>query len=147
MVFDYQISYAVADSLSSRYHANASGALLVLLDVTPSQEMVDEGLAREVVNKIQKLRKKVCVCVCACVRARVHVCVCACVCVCLALHWLFSQTLSNSITHTPSYTPSYTYILHIQTHTHTHRLVYSQGIRWRYSTRSRKWAEKRAEFR
>ena len=43
-------------------------------------------------------------------------CVCACVRVCLALHWLFSQTLSNSITHTPSYT----YILHIQTHTHTH---------------------------
>jgi len=31
----------------------------VLVDVTPSQEMVDEGVAREVVNKIQKLRKKV----------------------------------------------------------------------------------------
>ena len=29
------------------------------MDVTPSQEMVDEGIAREVVNKIQKLRKKV----------------------------------------------------------------------------------------
>ena len=29
------------------------------MDVTPSQEMVDEGVAREVVNKIQKLRKKV----------------------------------------------------------------------------------------
>ena len=31
----------------------------MLVDVTPSQEMVDEGVAREVVNKIQKLRKKV----------------------------------------------------------------------------------------
>ena len=31
----------------------------MLVDVTPSQEMVDEGIAREVVNKIQKLRKKV----------------------------------------------------------------------------------------
>ena len=30
-----------------------------MMDVTPSQEMVDEGIAREVVNKIQKLRKKV----------------------------------------------------------------------------------------
>lgn len=32
---------------------------MVLLDVTPSQDMVDEGVAREVINKIQKLRKKV----------------------------------------------------------------------------------------
>ncbi|CAI8001069.1 Isoleucine--tRNA ligase, cytoplasmic, partial [Geodia barretti] len=53
-----EISYAVAESLSSRYHAHASGTLLVLLDATPSQEMVDEGVAREVINKIQKLRKK-----------------------------------------------------------------------------------------
>ena len=57
--FQSQISYAVAESLSSRYHAHASGTLLVLLDATPSQEMVDEGVAREVINKIQKLRKKV----------------------------------------------------------------------------------------
>ena len=55
----WQITYAVADSLSSRYHAHANGALLVLVDVTPSQEMLDEGVAREVINKIQKLRKKV----------------------------------------------------------------------------------------
>ena len=33
--------------------------VLVLLDVTPDQSMLDEGVAREVVNKIQKLRKKV----------------------------------------------------------------------------------------
>jgi isoleucyl-tRNA synthetase len=55
---DIKISYAVAESLSSRYHAHANGTLLVLLDVTPSQEMVEEGVAREVINKIQKLRKK-----------------------------------------------------------------------------------------
>jgi hypothetical protein len=54
-----QISYTVDPALSSRYHAHADGDLLVLLDVTPSQEMVDEGIAREVINKIQKLRKKV----------------------------------------------------------------------------------------
>ena len=29
------------------------------MDVTPSQEMVAEGIAREVMNKIQRLRKKV----------------------------------------------------------------------------------------
>ena len=33
--------------------------ILVLLDVTPDQSMLDEGLAREVVNRIQRLRKKV----------------------------------------------------------------------------------------
>merc|ERR1712107_541473 len=31
--------------------------ILVLLDTTPDQEMLDEGVAREVVNSIQKLRK------------------------------------------------------------------------------------------
>ena len=33
--------------------------ILVLLDVNPEESMLDEGLAREVVNRIQKLRKKV----------------------------------------------------------------------------------------
>ena len=33
--------------------------ILILLDVTPDQSMLDEGLAREVINRIQKLRKKV----------------------------------------------------------------------------------------
>ena len=58
-LFSPQISYTVDPALSSQYHAHADGSLLVLLDVTPSQEMVDEGIAREVINKIQKLRKKV----------------------------------------------------------------------------------------
>lgn len=47
------------DAALSRYHAHASGGFLVLLDITPSQDMIDEGIAREVINKIQKLRKKV----------------------------------------------------------------------------------------
>ncbi len=47
------------DSLSSRYHAEGDKDFLVLLDVTPSQDMLDEGVAREIINKIQKLRKKV----------------------------------------------------------------------------------------
>lgn len=33
--------------------------VLVLLDVSPDQSMVDEGVAREVINRVQKLRKKV----------------------------------------------------------------------------------------
>ena len=33
--------------------------VLILLDITPDQAMLNEGIAREVVNRIQKLRKKV----------------------------------------------------------------------------------------
>ena len=35
--------------------------ILVLLDMTESQSMLNEGIAREVINRIQRLRKKVCV--------------------------------------------------------------------------------------
>lgn len=33
--------------------------VLILVDVTPDQSLLSEGVAREVVNRIQKLRKKV----------------------------------------------------------------------------------------
>lgn len=33
--------------------------VVTLLDTTPDQSMVDEGIAREIINRIQKLRKKV----------------------------------------------------------------------------------------
>lgn len=31
---------------------------MVLLNVTPDQSMMDEGTAREIINRVQKLRKK-----------------------------------------------------------------------------------------
>jgi len=40
------------------YEAHSNGDILVLLDVTPDQSMVDEGLAREVINRVQRLRKE-----------------------------------------------------------------------------------------
>uniref|UniRef100_UPI00398E942B isoleucine--tRNA ligase, cytoplasmic isoform X2 n=1 Tax=Pristiophorus japonicus TaxID=55135 RepID=UPI00398E942B len=43
---------------SAQYEAHSDAQALVLLDVTPDQSMVDEGVAREVINRIQKLRKK-----------------------------------------------------------------------------------------
>ncbi|XP_030894049.1 isoleucine--tRNA ligase, cytoplasmic-like isoform X2 [Leptonychotes weddellii] len=43
---------------TTRYEAHSDAQVLVLLDVTPDQSMVDEGVAREVINRIQKLRKK-----------------------------------------------------------------------------------------
>ena len=42
----------------SVYEAHGEGDLLVLLDVEPDTEMMNEGLAREVVNRVQKLRKQ-----------------------------------------------------------------------------------------
>ncbi|XP_072328733.1 isoleucine--tRNA ligase, cytoplasmic [Scyliorhinus torazame] len=43
---------------SAQYEAHSDAQALVLLDVTPDQSMEDEGVAREVINRIQKLRKK-----------------------------------------------------------------------------------------
>lgn len=43
---------------AATYDAHAYPHVLVLLDVTPDQSMLDEGLAREVINRIQKLRKE-----------------------------------------------------------------------------------------
>ncbi|XP_014814158.1 PREDICTED: isoleucine--tRNA ligase, cytoplasmic [Calidris pugnax] len=43
---------------SAQFEAHSDAQVLVLLDVTPDQSMVDEGVAREVINRIQKLRKK-----------------------------------------------------------------------------------------
>uniref|UniRef100_A0A8C5PK40 Isoleucine--tRNA ligase, cytoplasmic n=1 Tax=Leptobrachium leishanense TaxID=445787 RepID=A0A8C5PK40_9ANUR len=42
----------------AHFEAHSDSQVLVLLDVTPDQSMVDEGVAREVINRIQKLRKK-----------------------------------------------------------------------------------------
>uniref|UniRef100_H2Z862 isoleucine--tRNA ligase n=1 Tax=Ciona savignyi TaxID=51511 RepID=H2Z862_CIOSA len=43
---------------NSKYEAHSDNDVLILLDVTPDQSMLDEGVAREVINRIQKLRKK-----------------------------------------------------------------------------------------
>ncbi|KAG8188170.1 hypothetical protein JTE90_019449 [Oedothorax gibbosus] len=47
-----------AQELSHKYQVHSVGEVLVLLDITRNQEMLDEGTAREVINRIQKLRKK-----------------------------------------------------------------------------------------
>ncbi|XP_014670049.1 PREDICTED: isoleucine--tRNA ligase, cytoplasmic-like [Priapulus caudatus] len=58
---DVRVTYAFEGGASGgggRYEAHSDGDVLVLLDVTPSEEMLHEGVAREVVNRMQKLRKK-----------------------------------------------------------------------------------------
>uniref|UniRef100_A0A674P7I0 Isoleucine--tRNA ligase, cytoplasmic n=1 Tax=Takifugu rubripes TaxID=31033 RepID=A0A674P7I0_TAKRU len=57
---DLRLMYAFnqASGSAAQYEAHSDSQVLVLLDVSPDQSMVDEGVAREVINRIQKLRKK-----------------------------------------------------------------------------------------
>ncbi|KAM3665889.1 isoleucine--tRNA ligase, cytoplasmic [Ammospiza maritima maritima] len=54
---DLRLMYQMTEG-SAQFEAHSDAQVLVLLDVTPDQSMVDEGVAREVINRIQKLRKK-----------------------------------------------------------------------------------------
>ncbi|XP_005110126.1 isoleucine--tRNA ligase, cytoplasmic [Aplysia californica] len=40
------------------YDAHSDGKILVLLDTQPDESMLNQGVAREVINRVQKLRKK-----------------------------------------------------------------------------------------
>lgn len=55
---DLKISYKLCGGQSDTYEADSDGNIIVLLDVTGDKALQDEGLAREIVNRIQKLRKK-----------------------------------------------------------------------------------------
>ncbi|CAB0019540.1 unnamed protein product [Nesidiocoris tenuis] len=44
--------------LAEKYETNVQGDVSILLDVTPDDEMLAEGTAREIINRVQKLRKK-----------------------------------------------------------------------------------------
>lgn len=41
-----------------RYEAHSDGKMVVLLDILPDKSLFDRGLAREFINRVQKLRKK-----------------------------------------------------------------------------------------
>ncbi|XP_066590037.1 isoleucine--tRNA ligase, cytoplasmic [Prorops nasuta] len=47
-----------AEKLSEQYEAHSEKNILLLLNVTPDESMQNEGIAREIINRIQKLRKK-----------------------------------------------------------------------------------------
>ncbi|KAK3103923.1 hypothetical protein FSP39_022930 [Pinctada imbricata] len=49
---------STSDTTPNCYEAHSDKEVLVLMDVTPDQSMLDEGVAREVINRVQKLRKK-----------------------------------------------------------------------------------------
>lgn len=47
------------DDENSSYHANATNDVLVILDVALDQGLINEGMAREFINRVQRLRKEV----------------------------------------------------------------------------------------
>ncbi|KRX21881.1 Isoleucine--tRNA ligase, cytoplasmic [Trichinella nelsoni] len=55
---ELQIKYVLGDTDVKDYQAHSDGRLIVLLNVSRDESMHEEGLAREMVNRIQKLRKK-----------------------------------------------------------------------------------------
>jgi isoleucyl-tRNA synthetase len=54
----FSFSGSSAEKLSKRYETHSEGDILILLDITMSEDMINEGLSREVINRVQKLRKK-----------------------------------------------------------------------------------------
>ena len=59
---DIRVQYTfggdMATELSEKYIADSDGPILVLLNTEPDDSMKEEGVAREVINRVQKLRKK-----------------------------------------------------------------------------------------
>lgn len=47
-------------SATHNYECESDNNVLILIDMNPDQLMQDEGTAREIINRIQKLRKKAC---------------------------------------------------------------------------------------
>ena len=56
---EIRLIFKTDDLSSTKYEIHSDNDVLVLLDCTPDISMQDEGLAREIINRIQKLRKKV----------------------------------------------------------------------------------------
>lgn len=55
---EVRIIYVMADTTNTKYEAHSDNDVLVLMDLTPTDDLVQEGLSREIINRIQKLKKK-----------------------------------------------------------------------------------------
>lgn len=60
---DLKIRYTLSESgldknLAEKYEADSQNGILVLLNVCADSTMIDEGTAREIINRVQKLRKE-----------------------------------------------------------------------------------------
>ena len=55
---EVRVIYCISEQMGSNFEAHSDNEVLVLMDMTPNEELMEEGLAREVINRIQKLKKK-----------------------------------------------------------------------------------------
>lgn len=55
---DLQVVRYIDESKKSIYQSNSDKDVLILLDTTVYESLQEEGLAREVINRVQRLRKK-----------------------------------------------------------------------------------------
>lgn len=55
---EVRIIYCTSEQVGGNFEAHSDNEILVLLDMTPNEELLEEGLAREVINRVQKLKKK-----------------------------------------------------------------------------------------
>ncbi|EDQ92788.1 uncharacterized protein MONBRDRAFT_19043 [Monosiga brevicollis MX1] len=55
---DISLRYEFAAGTESKYRAQTDNDILVLLNVEQNRDMLEEGYARELVNRVQKLRKQ-----------------------------------------------------------------------------------------
>uniref|UniRef100_A0A1I8P093 Isoleucine--tRNA ligase, cytoplasmic n=1 Tax=Stomoxys calcitrans TaxID=35570 RepID=A0A1I8P093_STOCA len=55
---EVRVIYCTSGQVGSNFEAHSDNEVLVLMDMTPNEELLEEGLAREVINRIQKLKKK-----------------------------------------------------------------------------------------
>ncbi|KAL2749130.1 hypothetical protein V1477_002740 [Vespula maculifrons] len=54
----FNFTGSMAEELSKQYEAHSERNILILLGITPDESMQNEGIAREIINRVQKLRKK-----------------------------------------------------------------------------------------
>lgn len=56
---ELRMTYMINENKAGgQFDTNTDGESLILVDLQPTQEMFDEGIAREIINRIQKLKKK-----------------------------------------------------------------------------------------
>lgn len=58
LIFAFDNASGDDTGVEQQYEAHSDAGLVVLLDVKPEKSMLEEGLSREFINRIQKLRKK-----------------------------------------------------------------------------------------
>ncbi|KAH8370827.1 hypothetical protein KR093_005139 [Drosophila rubida] len=55
---EVRVIYCTSDKVGGNFEAHSDNEVLVLMDMTPNEELLEEGLAREIINRVQKLKKK-----------------------------------------------------------------------------------------